>query len=88
MAPRPRRDAAAWSARVPELAVDVSATFDPRAGVDGDAATPNQVKKKKLWPPVADGLKMVGGVATFGGDVISTSEGPCTCATIADGDIS
>mmetsp|Transcript_8570 Transcript_8570/g.26797 ORF Transcript_8570/g.26797 Transcript_8570/m.26797 type:complete len:209 (-) Transcript_8570:40-666(-) len=57
-------------------------------GVDGDAATPNQVKKKKLWPPVADGLKMVGGVATFGGDVISTSEGPCTCATIADGDIS
>ena len=57
-------------------------------GADGAAATPNQVKKKKFWPPVAEQLKLVGGVATFDGAVIETSEGPCTCATIADGPIS
>ena len=57
-------------------------------GADGAAATPNQVKKKKLWPPVAERLALVGGVATYGGAVIETSEGPCTCATIADGPIS
>jgi len=58
------------------------------AGADGAAATPNQVKKKKLWPPVAENLALVGGVATYDGAVIETSEGPCTCATIADGPIS
>ena len=57
-------------------------------GFDGDAATPNQVKKKKLWPPVADKLKLVDGVATFDGATIATSEGPCTCASIDNGIIS
>ena len=44
-------------------------------GVDADLATPNQVKKKKLWAPVAAELKLVGGVATFDGKPIETSEG-------------
>ena len=57
-------------------------------GFDGDAATPNQVKKKKLWPPVADKLKLVDGVATFDGATIATSEGPCKCASIDNGIIS
>jgi hypothetical protein len=57
-------------------------------GVDADLATPNQVKKKKLWAPVAAELKLVGGVATFDGKPIETSEGTCSCASITDGPIS
>lgn len=57
-------------------------------GVEADLATPNQVKKKKLWAPVAAELKLVGGVATFGGVTIKTSEGTCACASIGDGPIS
>ena len=57
-------------------------------GADGDAATANQVKKKKFWPPVAEKLAMAGGVATFDGQAISTSEGPCTCPSVADGMLS
>jgi hypothetical protein len=57
-------------------------------GADGDAATANQVKKKKFWPPVAEKLAMAGGVATFDGQAISTSEGPCTCPSIAEGGLS
>ncbi|KAK7249957.1 tRNA binding protein [Aureococcus anophagefferens] len=48
----------------------------------------NQVKKKKFWPPVAEKLAMAGGVATFDGQAISTSEGPCTCPSIAEGGLS
>ena len=57
-------------------------------GYDGDAATTNQVKKKKLWPPIAENLGMTGGVATYAGDAIQTSEGPCKCASVEDGMLS
>ncbi|KAH8075876.1 tRNA binding protein [Aureococcus anophagefferens] len=57
-------------------------------GEDEPRQIANQVKKKKFWPPVAEKLAMAGGVATFDGQAISTSEGPCTCPSIAEGGLS
>ena len=57
-------------------------------GMDGDALTPNQLKKKKAWEAVSPELKMVGGVATFRGQPIVTSAGACTTPTVVEGKIS
>ena len=57
-------------------------------GMDGDALTPNQLKKKRAWEAVSPELKMVGGVATFRGQPIVTSAGACTTPTVVEGKIS
>ena len=58
------------------------------AGFEGAPATANQVKKKKLWAPVAEELKLVGGVAKFGADDITVDGAPLSCPSIPDGNIS
>jgi len=58
------------------------------AGFEGPPATANQVKKKKLWAPVAEELRLVGGVAKFGADDITVDGAPLSCPSIPDGNIS
>jgi hypothetical protein len=47
------------------------------------------MKKKKVWETVAEELKTgEGGVATWSGQVIQTSTGACSVATLVDAPIS
>lgn len=55
---------------------------------DDNPMTANQVKKKKVWTGFQPRLAVVDGVATFDGEPLTTSAGPCRPATIANGPIS
>ncbi len=58
-------------------------------GVEGEAYTSSQTKKKKTWGNVAKDLKTDGdGVATWQGQSIQTSAGPCKVASLVDAPIS
>jgi methionine--tRNA ligase beta chain len=52
-------------------------------GLTGEPASSTQVKKKKVWEGVAKDLRIGdGGVATWTGQVIQTSAGPCKAPTL------
>mmetsp|Transcript_4640 Transcript_4640/g.11936 ORF Transcript_4640/g.11936 Transcript_4640/m.11936 type:complete len:207 (+) Transcript_4640:12-632(+) len=55
---------------------------------DDAAATPNQVKKKKIWTKVQPRLALVDGIATCDGLPMATPAGPCRSPTIQAGPIS
>ena len=50
--------------------------------------TPNQVKKKKVWPSIQEKLAIVDGVATYDGSNLVVGDDPCTAPTIQSGNIS
>merc|ERR1719387_175245 len=52
-----------------------------------EAASPNQVKKKKLMEAAAAGLKAVGTVATFDGKPLVVGGGSCKSPTVETGTI-
>lgn len=55
---------------------------------DSPAMTAKQVKKRKVWNTIQPRLAVVDGVATFDGQPLTTSDGPCRSATIQAGPIS
>lgn len=58
-------------------------------GLTGEAVTSAQMKKKKVWETVAEELKTgEGGVATWSGQVLQTSAGACSVATLVGAPIS
>lgn len=57
-------------------------------GHDGDAEPVLKKKLAKCWDDVAPELRVVDGVATYGGLPFNTSAGPVTCKDIPNGPIS
>ena len=58
-------------------------------GLEGEPVSSAQMKKKKTWDKVAQGLKTgEGGVATWDGKTIQTSAGPCVAASLVGAPIS
>jgi len=58
-------------------------------GLSGKPFSSSQVKKKKIWPVIAKDLKIGDdGVATWQGNTIQTSIGPCKAASLVDASIS
>lgn len=58
-------------------------------GLEGEAVSSTQVKKKKIWEGVATGLKTgEGGVAQWSGKNIMTSAGVCVTASLVGAPIS
>ena len=58
-------------------------------GLEGEPVSSAQMKKKKIWDKVAQGLKTgEGGVATWDGKAIQTSAGPCVAASLVGAPIS
>lgn len=58
-------------------------------GINGEAASSTQVKKKKIWESVSKSLKTgEGGVATWEGKEIKTSAGVCSAASLVGAPIS
>jgi methionine--tRNA ligase beta chain len=52
-------------------------------GLSGEPLSAAQVKKRKAWDSVAEGLKTgEGGVATWDGKTIMTSTGPCSASSL------
>lgn len=58
-------------------------------GLSGEPLSSTQVKKKKIWDKVANGLKTgENGVATWDGKEIKTSVGVCSAASLVGAPIS
>jgi tRNA-binding EMAP/Myf-like protein len=58
-------------------------------GMDGPAASPNQMQKKKVFQKVADDLRVgADRVATWRGEALVTSSGPCTVRTLTSARLS
>eukprot|EP00536_Pseudo-nitzschia_multiseries_P013446 jgi/Psemu1/211682/e_gw1.575.51.1 len=58
-------------------------------GLTGEPFSSSQIKKKKIWSTVSEGLKTgEGGVATWQGKTIQTSTGPCKAASLVGAPIS
>mmetsp|Transcript_20034 Transcript_20034/g.30133 ORF Transcript_20034/g.30133 Transcript_20034/m.30133 type:complete len:765 (+) Transcript_20034:90-2384(+) len=59
------------------------------SGLEGDPVSSTQVKKRKIWDKVSDGLKTNDkGVATWNGHALLTHAGSCSAESLADAPIS